>query len=89
VDRGLRGHRRTQNQLAAAVQRFGLAPYKGRSPDFDLGWWDGEVLCVAEVKSPSDRDEERQLRLAIGQVLRYAHQFRQTASEVRAFIAVA
>jgi hypothetical protein len=88
VDRGLRGHRRTQNQLAAAVERLGLSPHKGRQPDFDLGWWDGEVFCVAEVKSLSDRNEERQLRLAIGQVLRYAHQLRESTSDVRAFIAV-
>ena len=50
VDR-LRGDRRTQNQLAAAVERLGLVPHKGRKPDFDLGWWDGEVFCVARSRA--------------------------------------
>lgn len=41
-------------------------------PEFDLGWENGESICIAEVKSLSHANEEKQLRLAVGQVLRYA-----------------
>jgi hypothetical protein len=42
-------------------------------PDFDLAWKDGGCLNVAEVKSVTDLNEEGQLRLGLGQVLRYRH----------------
>jgi hypothetical protein len=74
VDRGLRGHAVTQNWLAAEVRSRGMDP---RSPgpgdvNFDLAWKsaDGTVF-VAEVKSTTQSNEEKQLRLGLGQVLRY------------------
>jgi hypothetical protein len=40
-------------------------------PKFDLAWEHEDVLFVAEVKSTTAENEERQLRLGLGQVLRY------------------
>jgi hypothetical protein len=65
VDRGLAGYRRTQNVLARALCKVRLEPKRGRHPDFDLGWWEGNTFCVAEIKSLTDVNEERQLRLAV------------------------
>jgi hypothetical protein len=45
-------------------------------------------FCVAEVKSMNGTNDEKQLRLAVGQVLRYAHLLRSKGKPVRAFIAV-
>jgi hypothetical protein len=73
VERGLVGHAATQNALAAAVQSAGLEPRSPRStePTFDLAWARQGVAYVAEVKSTTALNEERQLRLGLGQVLRY------------------
>lgn len=73
VERALRGHARTQNGLARHVQARGampMSPAPGH-PNYDLAWRVGERLYVAEVKSRTDDNEERQLRLGLGQVLRY------------------
>ena len=40
-------------------------------PSFDLAWGRGDAVFVAEVKSITDENEEEQLRLGLGQVLRY------------------
>jgi hypothetical protein len=42
-------------------------------PQYDLAWLAGDTLYVAEVKSLTAANEERQLRLGLGQVLRYTH----------------
>jgi hypothetical protein len=74
------------NQTRREVMRRGRPPR--RRPDFDLGSWDREVFCVAEVKSLSDRNEERQPRLAIGQSASLRHQLRHSTNDVQTFIAV-
>lgn len=79
LDRGIGGHRKTQNALADHLTDAGLTPLSHRpsvDPPFDLAWREDDVLCVAEVKSITDANQEKQLRLALGQVLRYAHQLR-------------
>ena len=72
VERGLRGHADTQNALADTLIAAGIAPRSPLpdEPNFDLAWNDGAVY-VAEVKSITRRNEEQQLRLGLGQVLRY------------------
>lgn len=91
VERGLRGHARTQNALAAAVLVLGaepLSPKRGE-PNFDLAWRLDGVVHVAEIKSRTDENEEGQLRLGLGQILRYRHQLeRLLGEEVRAVIAL-
>lgn len=89
VDRGLRAHAETQDALSAAVRAAGFEPRSPISgePNFDLAWREGEAVIVAEVKSLTRTNEERQLRLALGQVLRYAELLRQGVHPVRAVIA--
>jgi hypothetical protein len=90
VDRGLRGHAATQNALANLLASRGLIP---RSPasheaDFDLAWEHDGRIFVAEVKSLTQANEERQLRLGLGQVLRYRHLLARGGREVVPVLAV-
>ncbi len=73
VERGLRGHCDTQNALAEALREAGLDPRSPLPPEpnFDLAWQTDVSVFVAEVKSITDQNEEEQLRLGLGQVLRY------------------
>lgn len=75
VERALAGHATTQNLLARAIRQAGLDPLSPGidDPEFDLAWTSGEVVYIAEVKSVHDGNEESQLRLGLGQVLRYRH----------------
>lgn len=90
VERSLRGHASTQNALAAWLRDRGYTP---RSPGpcdplFDLAWKVDATLWVAEVKSLTDANEEKQLRLALGQVLRYRHLLGGFHAEVMSVIAI-
>jgi hypothetical protein len=73
VERGLRGHVETEHALGAALRELGIAPLSPTAgePNFDLAWTHGGTTFVAEIKSTTDGYEERQLRLGLGQVLRY------------------
>lgn len=73
VERGLRGHTDTQNELASVLRNAGIEPRRGLrpGPDFDLAWQKNGTVFVAEVKSITAENEEQQLRIGIGQVLRY------------------
>lgn len=75
IDRGVKGHAVTQNALAAFLSAQSLEPRSPRShePQYDLAWLDDGEVFVAEVKSLTAANEERQLRLGLGQVLRYRH----------------
>jgi hypothetical protein len=86
VERGVAGHADTQNALAAAVETAGLAPRspRGDEPDFDLAWQREGTVFVAEIKSTTPANEERQLRLGLGQVLRYRALLSRRHRDVRA-----
>ena len=88
--RGLRAHAATQNLLAREIELAGYAPRQPRpdEPQYDLAWHDGAVTWVAEVKSLTTSNEERQLRLALGQVMRYRQLLTDREGVVRAAIAV-
>lgn len=88
--RGLAAHNRTQNLLAATVVAAGFDPRRpgADEPNFDLAWEDGDGISVAEVKSLTETTEEKQLRLAVGQVIRYRQQLSLGGQKVRAQIAV-
>lgn len=89
LDRGTRGHRKTRNSLAAYLQSAGIEPRDPEAqPLFDLAWRDGGVLFVAEVKSLTSKNEEHQLRLGLGQVLRYRDQLAQGTERVVAVLVV-
>lgn len=89
VDRALGAHRDTLVRLAHWITGHGFAgrlPAVGE-PLYDLAWIDGDVLTVAEVKSLTALNEEQQLRLGLGQVLRYRSilaEARPEFAEVRA-----
>jgi hypothetical protein len=75
VERGLKGHADTQNALAQVLREAGVEPRsrRPREPNFDLAWVIEGTVFVAEIKSITDDNEEEQLRLGLGQVLRYRH----------------
>ena len=87
--RGLRAHNVTQNLLARAVREAGHEPRRPKpdEPQYDLAWEAGDVTWVAEVKSITPQNEERQLRLGLGQVLRYRQLLEEEGRTVRAMIA--
>jgi hypothetical protein len=73
VGRGVRGHARTLNALAAHLESLGIQPLEANSfdPPFDLAWAIEGILFVAEIKSLTKENEEHQLRYGLGQLLRY------------------
>jgi len=89
VERSLRSHALLQNELAATVRAAGFEPQSPNgSAFFDLAWHEGDVLWVAEVKSLTAANEERQLRLGLGQLLRYRQMLAGESHEVRAMLYV-
>lgn len=90
VERGVRGHAITQNLLAQEVRRAGVSPLSSApgDPPFDLLWVYDDVVFVAEVKSLTLKNEEKQLRLGLGQVLRYKHVLAASSRKVQAVLAV-
>lgn len=88
IDRGTQAHIDTQELLAAHLRSTGLIPksWTRGEPPYDLAWEDGDSFFIAEVKSLTRLNEERQLRLALGQVLRYAHQLGYKNKPVRKVI---
>jgi hypothetical protein len=75
VNRGNRGHALTLNALAAHVEARGLPPLLPGPADplFDLAWIRDGTCFVAEIRSITNAIEEHQLRLGLGQLLRYRH----------------
>ena len=73
IGSGLAAHNRTQNTIAGILRRFGIEPLSPAhdEPEFDIAWKTNEMFYVCEVKSITTANEERQLRMAIGQVIRY------------------
>jgi hypothetical protein len=86
--RGLRAHNATQNLLARAVRDAGHEPRRPKpdEPQYDLAWEAGDATWVAEVKSITLQNEERQLRLALGQVIRYRQLLGEDGPTVRSMI---
>ena len=79
VERASRAHATTQNALADYVLKLGLTPSSPNAddPNYDLAWRTATCWRVAEVKSLSVSNEEKQLRLGLGQVLRYQDTLRR------------
>ena len=73
VGRGLAAHNKMQNFVAHIVRKLSWIPRSPAQdePEFDLAWITGKALFVCEVKSLTSANEERQLRIATGQVIRY------------------
>jgi hypothetical protein len=88
IERGLRGHIRAQNALADHLANQGISPRSPNpdEPTFDLAWIHRGRSWVAEVKSLTKKNEERQLRLGLGQVLRYRELLSQSGSSFGAVL---
>lgn len=73
IDRGNQAHASTVDALADYLRSRGIEPRRPEvgDPMFDLAWTHGEWTFVAEIKSVTVFNEEKQLRLGVGQVLRY------------------
>jgi hypothetical protein len=86
--RGWVEHNRTQNELARIVAAHGWLPRSPApgEPRFDLAWTREPTVWVAEVKSVTPGNEERQLRTAMGQVLRYRQRLTAAGHDVQAAI---
>lgn len=87
-DRATRAHAVAQNALAEAVEGRGCTPLSpSGEPNFDLAWEEPDgTLVVAEVKSVTAKNVERQLRLGLGQVLRYRNLLEASGKTVRALL---
>lgn len=88
VDRGLLAHHDTVEALAAWVRLKGwqpLLPARGE-PLYDLAWISDDVINVAEIKSTTVDNREMQLRLGLGQVIRYRQQLSGRTKKVRAWL---
>jgi hypothetical protein len=72
------------------VEAGGFQPRRpGRGePNFDLASEEAETIWVAEVKSVTEQTEERQMRLALGQILRCRQQLAEGGRAVCAVIAI-
>lgn len=83
LGRGLAAHNKTQNYIAKVVIEMGLLPRSPAStePEFDIAWKVRDALYVCEVKSLTSANEERQLRMAIGQVIRYRQKLNSLGHE--------
>ena len=89
-ERGLKGHATTQNAVAEWARRRGLVPRSPApgEPNFDVAWLDSGTVFVVEVKSTTTDNEETQLRLGLGQVLRYRQLLAEGDHEVQPVLAV-
>ena len=90
IDRGTNAHKDVQDQLADAVSARGWEPLSpgGTDPLFDIGWIVADTAWIAEVKSLTESNEDRQLRLGLGQVLSYAYLVDWGAAANRPVLAV-
>jgi hypothetical protein len=89
VDRGLQAHHLTLEALASWVRGQGWEPRLPApgEPLYDLSWQDDEGgIHVAEVKSTTQDNGEKQLRLGLGQVLRYRHALAASGRKVQAWL---
>src|SRR6185369_419159 len=73
VERGLRSHAAMQNAMAAFLKNNQLIPLSPGpdEPNYDIAWKHNDEIWIAEIKSVTSANEEKQLRLGLGQVLRY------------------
>lgn len=90
VQRSVQCHAQIQNQIAEEAEARGYDPRSpgAGDPPFDVGWWEGDVFVLVEVKSLHESNETSQLRTGLGQVLDYEDQLRRSDVTVRPILAV-
>ena len=91
LERSLGSHNSLQNALADRARDRGIEPLSplALDPEYDLAWRlpDGSFVLV-EVKSATPTNLEGQLRLGLGQLLRYGAILRTHGEKVRHILAV-
>jgi hypothetical protein len=82
VERGLRSHAAMQNAMAAFLKNNQLIPLSPGpdEPNYDIAWKLNNEIWIAEIKSVTNTNEEKQLRLGLGPVLRYCHILKTTGN---------
>jgi hypothetical protein len=90
VDRALKAHADVQNALNDFLVTAGARPWSPRKgePDFDIAWTWRRRVFVGEVKSLTLANEERQIRLGLGQILDYQELMTSQRPGVRAVLAI-
>lgn len=91
LERAVQSHAQIQNVVAQAATEIGLRPWSPAlaGPAFDVALSHGdEHVFVVEVKSATAENLEFQLRIGLGQVLRYAHQLRSDTYTVHPVLAI-
>jgi hypothetical protein len=75
LERAVASHQRLQDQIAKRAGAAGWAAHSPRpiDPDYDLLLARAGAAIVVEVKSLTKANEDRQMRLGLGQVLMYRH----------------
>jgi hypothetical protein len=88
VDRANQLHATTVDALADFLRAHKIFPLAATDVDplFDLAWAHCEHFFVAEVKGVTDDNEEKQLRLGLGQVLRYRQRLQLTREGIVAVL---
>lgn len=72
LDRATRRHMEIQLALEQRVRQHGYSLTGGaESADIDLGWLVGDHLVIAEVKTTTQANKSKQLRLGLGQLIDY------------------
>jgi hypothetical protein len=89
LDRATQAHADLQNFFADRLLELGLDPLSPavpHDPEFDIAWRHDGTLNVCEVKTTTPANRDRQLRLALGQVLHYAKQLETRGERVRSLV---
>lgn len=91
IERGEKGHADTQNALAAFLENVGIEPREpdlaAGEPPFDVAWESNDAIYIAEVKSITKGNRQRQMRLGLGQLLWYRKVMESKGKKVVAVLA--
>lgn len=89
MERGLKAHSATQDQLGDLIGKHGLKPLSpfDKTYNFDLAWdrEDG-TFGIAEVKSITEGNEAFQVRHGLGQVLDYGLRLNERGFHTKLFL---
>lgn len=88
--RGVGAHQDTQHALARFLIEMNCEPRSPLSggPQFDVSWERDGIRYVAEVKSLTNRNESRQIRMGLGQLLEYRYDLTRGKQKVRPVLVV-
>lgn len=90
LDRATAAHKRIEREIERTIRAHGHSPIRVRGGvEFDIGWISEGCLNCVEVKSLSRRNQTKQLRLGLGQILDYRAQLSERGyHSIRGILAV-